>query len=177
MSALSVPVGPEDHVAGRIDAPVVMVEYGDFQCPCCGEVFSLVKRLQQRFGDSLCVVFRNFPLLQSNPQAWAAAVTAEYAGRHGRFWQAHDALYSSQQQLGEDFYRELIRELALPEEGLVAALDDPAYRRRIQTDIESGVRSGVTGTPSFFINGRAFLPRQHFEELYDAIIEAGGKAL
>lgn len=177
MSALSVPVSAADHVAGHLDAPVVLVEYGDYQCPGCGEAFSLVKRLQQRFGNSLCVVFRNFPLLQSHPQAWPAAVTAEYAGTHGRFWQAHDALYSAQPQLGEDLYRELIRELELPEDGLVAALDDPAYRQKIQADIESGLRSGVSGTPSFFINGQAFLPRQHFEELYDAIFEAGGKAL
>lgn len=178
MSTLGVPVSAADHVAGRLDAPVVLVEYADYQCPGCGEAFSLVKRLQQRFGSSLCVVFRNFPLAEAHPQAWAAAITAEYAGAHGNFWQAHDALFSTQQQLGEELYRELIRELGLSEDGLVAAQDDPAYRQRILADIDSGRRSGVTGTPSFFINGRAFLPRQHFEaELYDAIIAVGGKAL
>lgn len=177
MSALSVPVGANDHVQGRRNAPVVLVEYGDYQCPYCGEAFSLVKRLQQRFGDSLGFVFRNFPLMQAHPQALAAAITAEYAANHGKFWQAHDALYRNQQQLGEALYRELMRELELPEEGLVEALDDPAYRQRIQADIESARRSGVDGTPSFFINGHAFQPKQDFEELYAAIVEAGGKAL
>ena len=177
MSVLGVPASAQDHVAGNLAAPVVLVEYGDYQCTACGEAFSLVKRLQQRFGSSLCVVFRHFPLQLSHPQAWAAAVTAEYAGTYGRFWQAHDALYSAQPQLGEEFYRELARELGLSEEGLVAAQEDPAFRQRIQADIDSGMRSGVTGTPSFLINDRVFLPRQHFEELYEAILAVGGKKL
>ena len=172
MSGLSVPVNANDHVQGRLDAAVVLVEYADYQCPYCGEAFSLVRRLQQRFGEQLCLVFRNFPLVQSHPQALPAAITAEYAAAHGKFWEAHDALFRSQQQLGEVVYRELMRELGLPEEGLAAAMDDNHNLARIQSDIESGVRSGVTGTPAFFINGQLFQPRQSFEELYDAIVQA-----
>src|SRR6218665_2402459 len=93
MSRLSVPVSANDHIQGRLDAAVVLVEYADYQCPYCGEAFSLVKRLQQRFGDELCLVFRNFPLVQSHPQALPAAITAEFAAVHGKFWEAHDALF------------------------------------------------------------------------------------
>lgn len=172
MSVLSVPVSARDHYQGRLDAPVVLVEYADYQCPYCGEAFSLVKRLQQRFGDELCVVFRNFPLVQSHPQALPAAITAEYAAAQGQFWPAHDALFRSQQQLGEVIYRELMRELGLPEDGLVAAMEDARFMRRIQDDIDGALRSGVGGTPTFFINGRLFQPSKSFEELYDAIVAA-----
>jgi len=172
MSGLSVPVSADDHIQGRLDAPVVLVEYADYQCPYCGEAFSLVKRLQQRFGEQLCLVFRNFPLVQAHPQALPAAITAEYAGAHGKFWEAHDALFRSQQQLGEVVYRELMRELGLSEQDLAAAMDDNHNLLRIQRDIESGVRSGVTGTPAFFINGELFQPQKSFEELYDAIMQA-----
>ena len=175
MSGLTVPVSAADHIQGNLDAAVVLVEYADYQCPYCGEAFSLVKRLQQRFGDGLCLVFRNFPLVQAHPQALPAAITAEYAAAHGKFWEAHDALFRSQQQLGEVVYRELMRELGLPEEGLAAAMDDNNNLLRIQRDIESGMRSGVSGTPTFFINGTLFQPRQSFEELYDAIVQASAK--
>lgn len=172
MSGLTVPVTADDHIQGSLDAPVVLVEYADYQCPYCGEAFSLVQRLQQRFGDELCLVFRNFPLVQSHPQALSAAITAEYAAKHGKFWEAHDALFRSQQQLGEVVYRELMRELGLPEEGLAQALDSQDYLLHVQRDIEGGMRSGVNGTPTFFINGVLFQPRRSFEELYDAIVQA-----
>ena len=174
MTMLSVPVSAEDHLQGDLGAPVVLVEYADYQCPYCGEAFSLVQRLQQRFGDALCVVFRNFPLVQSHPQALPAAITAEYAASHGRFWEAHDALFRNQQQLGELVYRELMRELGLPEDGLAAAMDDAAHDQRIQRDVESGMRSGVSGTPTFFINGRMFQPLRNIDELYEAIAEEVG---
>lgn len=177
MNMLSVPVSSQDHIQGATDAAVVLVEYADYQCPYCGEAFSLVQRLQQRFGSSLCVVFRNFPLVEAHPQALPAAITAEYAASQGKFWEAHDGLFRNQQQLGEGVYRELMRELGLSEEGLVAAMDDPHYRHRIQQDMDSGEHSGVNGTPAFFINGRQFQPQKSFEELYDAIVEAGGKSI
>ncbi len=177
MSELSVPVSEQDHHQGRLDAPVVLVEYADYQCPYCGEAFPLVQRLQQRFGDELCFVFRNFPLVQSHPQALPAAITAEYAGTHGKFWEAHDALFRSQQQLGEVVYRALMRQLGLSEDGLAAAMDKPSSLGRIQSDIEGAMRSGVDGTPAFFVNGRRFQPQQSFEELYDDIVAAlGNKA-
>lgn len=175
MSGLTVPVSVADHIQGNLDAAVVLVEYADYQCPYCGEAFSLVKRLQQRFGEELCLVFRNFPLVQAHPQALPAAITAEYAAARGKFWEAHDALFRSQQQLGEVVYRELMRELGLPEEDLAAAMDDNNNLQRIQRDIESGVRSGVAGTPAFFINGELFQPRESFEELYDGIVQAIAK--
>ena len=169
MAVLNVAASKHDHIQGSLDAPVVLVEYADYQCPHCGEVFSLVQRLQQRFGDALCVVFRNFPLVQSHPQALPAAIVAEYAAAHGQFWPAHDALFRSQQQLGEVVYRELMRELGLSEDAMMAAMETPALMQRIQDDIEGGVRSGVKGTPTFFVNGGIFVPQSSFDELYDRI--------
>ncbi len=169
MAVLSVAASKNDHVQGNLDAPVVLVEYADYQCPHCGEVFSLVQRLRQRFGDALCVVFRNFPLVQSHPQALPAAIVAEHAAAHGQFWPAHDALFRSQQQLGEVVYRELMRELGLSADAMMAEMETPAYMQRIQNDIEGGVRSGVKGTPTFFVNGEIFTPQSSFEELYERI--------
>ncbi|MGH8052330.1 MAG: DsbA family protein [Stenotrophomonas sp.] len=177
MAVLSVAASKNDHIQGRLDAPVVLVEYADYQCPHCDEAFSLVQRLQQRFGDALCVVFRNFPLVQSHPQALPAAIVAEYAAAHGQFWPAHDALFRSQQQLGEVVYRELMRELGLSEDGMMIAMETPVYMQRIQDDIEGGMRSGVKGTPTFFVNDQIFVPQRSFEELYElinaAVIPAG----
>ena len=167
--SLRIPVGGNDHIQGDPHAPVVLVEYGDYQCPYCGEAAPLVKQLQQRFGKDLALVFRNFPLSEVHPQAVPAAIVAEYAGRHGRFWEAHDLLYANQGALGEALYADIARTLGLPSTGLRAALEGGADGDRVEADFEGGVRSGVNGTPCFFINGRRFEPRQGFEELFDVI--------
>ncbi|AMJ55236.1 MULTISPECIES: DsbA family protein [Stenotrophomonas] len=154
MSTLRIPVNTRDHAQGPLDAPVILVEYGDYQCPYCGEAYEGIKELQAQFGASLCFVFRNFPLSDDHPQALPAAVFAEYAATHGKFWEAHDALYENQDRLGPAFYVELARELALDIEGLQEALEAGQLASRIQADLNGGLRSGVNGTPSFFINGQ-----------------------
>ena len=156
MSHLRVPVGPNDHIQGDPDARVVLVEYGDYQCPYCGQAYGVVKRLQSRFGRDLALVFRNFPLVDSHPQAMNAATVAEFAGSRGGFWEAHDALYENQRALGPPFYAELMRELGLPLQGLQQAFDSGEFTARIQSDLDGGVRSGVNGTPAFFVNGERF---------------------
>ena len=100
MSFLRIPVTPADHVQGPDDAPVTMVEYGDYECPFCGLAFPNVKLAQKRFGKKLRFVFRHFPLTEAHPFAEAAAEAAEYAGTHDRFWEMHDGLYANQDELG-----------------------------------------------------------------------------
>lgn len=167
--SLKIPVGEDDHIQGRPDAPVVLVEYGDYQCPYCGQAAPLVKRLQQRFGDDLCLVFRNFPLSEMHPQALPAAVVAEHAAGQGRFWEAHDLLYANQPSLGEALYRRIAQTLGLSWADLRQAMEGGPELERVQADFEGGIRSGVNGTPTFFINGQRFQPTSGFDDLFDAI--------
>jgi protein-disulfide isomerase len=153
MSDLKVPVTPTDHIQGDPAAMVTLVEYGDYQCPYCGEAYPVVKLLQKYFGKDLRFVFRNFPLTQFHPEAEPAAETAEYAGAHGHFWEAHDALYENQPSLSLPLYATIVQALGLSETGLLQALTDGTYRPKVRADFEGGVLSGVNGTPTFFVNG------------------------
>ncbi len=153
MTLLKVPVGDNDHVQGRADAPLTLVEYGDYQCPYCGMAYLQVKRVQRHFGEKLRFVFRNFPLTESHPEAERAAETAEFAGAHRKFWEMHDRLYENQQALGVELYLALAEEFGLAQRDLKQALETAAYRERIRADFLGGVRSGVNGTPAFYING------------------------
>ncbi|TCS32592.1 protein-disulfide isomerase [Paucimonas lemoignei] len=153
MSDLKVPVTSDDHVQGDPKAPVTLVEYGDYQCPYCGAAHVVVKLLQQHYGKDLRFVFRNFPLTQLHPEAAPAAETAEFAGAHGQYWEAHDALYENQTALDLNLYEALVKTLGLSAAELRQALAEDAYLPKIQADFDSGVRSGVAGTPTFFING------------------------
>lgn len=169
MSMLKIEVTANDHSQGEPDAAVTLVEYGDYQCPACGDAYPVVKQLQQRFGRDLRFVFRNFPLVEAHPQAQAAAETAEFAGAQGFFWQAHDALFENQQALSRPLYDELVEELGLSAAELRQAFDDGRYRPRVRADFSGGVRSGVNGTPSFFINGRRHDADYDFDSLSEAI--------
>lgn len=153
------PVNAQDHIQGNANAPLVLVEYGDYQCPACGMAYPFVKQVQQQFGAQLCFVFRNFPLTEIHPFAKPAAEIAEGANLLGRFWDMHDWLYAHQRtwaQMGEDGLREGVHALGLDAAELAQALRTHDVDARIQHDFMSGVRSGVNGTPSFFINGRLF---------------------
>lgn len=167
--SLRIPTGKDDHIQGDLGAPAVLVEYGDYQCPYCGQAAPLVAQLVREFGAGLCLVFRNFPLSNVHPEAVNAAITAEFAGSHGRFWEAHDLLYANQRQLGPALYAEIAEKLGLPAAELQQALDGDAFTGRIEADFEGGVRSGVNGTPCFFINGQRFQPVSSFDELFDSI--------
>jgi protein-disulfide isomerase len=153
MSKLIVPVGPEDHSQGDPAAEFTLVEYGDYECPHCGTAYAIVKRLQEHFGSRLLFVFRNFPLGQIHPDAEAAAETAEFAGAHGKFWEMHDLLFENQDQLGNELFQNLAEQLGLSSPDLSASLESAEYRKRVKADFSGGVRSGVNGTPTFFING------------------------
>jgi len=153
MSKLSIPVSADDHVQGDPAAPCVLVEYGDYQCPSCGQAYPIVKRLQKHFGKQLAFVFRNFPLTQIHPWAEPAAEAAEFAAAHGKFWEMHDLLYENQQALGESLLLELSDTVDLSSSQLLTAVAEHTYQDRINKDFRGGVRSGVNGTPTFFING------------------------
>ena len=169
MSRLRVPVTSADHIQGPIDAPVTLVEYGDYECPFCGLAFPNVKQAQKRFGKKLRFVFRHFPLAEAHPFAEAAAEAAEYAGTHHRFWEMHDGLYTNQDELGLALILGLGRALGLSDLGLRDALAQRRFAAKIQADFLGGVRSGVNGTPSFFINGEKHAGSYSYQELAAAI--------
>ena len=175
MSTLRNPISADDHLLGNPRAAIQLVEYGDYQCPYCGEAYPVVKELARRHGDRLAIVFRHFPLTEAHPEAFNAALVAEFAGSLGQYWVAHDALYENQGQLGEAFYAELMRSLGLDVAGLQRAFDSGEFNERIQADIDGGLRSGVNGTPGLFINGQAYYVRQSFAELAEPIAELLGE--
>ena len=152
---LTVPVGPRDHVIGPESAQVTLVEYGDFECPQCGAAHPIIERIRETFGDRLRFVFRHFPLTNSHPNAQHAAEEAEWAATQGAFWPMHDALYGAQKSLSDRRMVELAVALGLP--GAAAAVARAwaghTFIPRVKEDFASGLKSGVTGTPSFFING------------------------
>lgn len=152
MSLLRVPVMQADHVPGRPEAPVNMVEYGDYECPFCGLAHPIIKRVQKHFGRQPRFAYRHFPLAQVHPHAQDAAETA-FAGAQGCFWEMHDGLFENQASLGVALFFALAATLDLPEEELRTALDTEAYAAKVRSDFTGGVRSGASGTPTFLING------------------------
>ena len=175
MATLKTPVTPEDHVQGPENAAATLVEYGDYECPHCGHAYGIVKRVQKHFGKGLRFVFRNFPLSEMHPHAESAAETAEFAGAHGKFWEMHDGLFENQERLGGPLYLELAQELGLPPAGLRQALEEAKYKDRVRADFSNGVRSGVNGTPAFFINGKRHDGPFDYESLVLAIQDATGR--
>jgi protein-disulfide isomerase len=152
MSILRVPVTAADHSQGPANAAATLVEYGDYECPHCRAAHDIVKQIQKYFGKNLRFVFRHFPMSQIHPFAEPAAESAEFAADHGKFWQMHDGLYENQDQLGTSLLFALTKLLGLPEEGLAAALANGEYAPKVRNHFSGGVRSGVNGTPTFFIN-------------------------
>ena len=174
MATLKTPVTSQDHVQGPEDAPATLVEYGDYQCPHCGHAHSVIKRIQKHFGKQLRFVFRNFPLNEIHPFAEAAAETAEFAAAHGTFWEMHDLLFENQKRFSDSLFPELAKKLKLPADGLIKALEEGEYATRVGSDFSSGVRSGVNGTPTFFINGRRHDGPFEYDDLVMAIEDAIG---
>jgi len=166
---LTMPVGNRDHAQGSADAPVTLVEYGDYECPHCGRAYPIVKEVQRRLGSRLRVVFRNFPLSESHPHAQHAAEAAEGAAAHGQFWEMHDALFEHQRALGDDHLVAYAAKLGLDPKTFEQELHAHAHTPRVREDFKSGVRSGVNGTPTFFINGERFDDSWDLDTLTDAL--------
>lgn len=175
MATLKVPVSGQDHSEGPADAPVTLVEYGDYECPHCGRAYPIVKQVQKHFGAKLRFVFRNFPLTELHPNAEAAAETAEFAATKGKFWEMHDTIFENQRHLSDSTLARLAQELGLSTDDLAKALDAAQFEPRVQADFGGGVRSGVNGTPTFFINGHRHDGPFEYEDLVAAIDAALGK--
>jgi len=174
VARLTLPVGPRDHAQGRPDAPVTLVEYGDYECPHCGRAYPIVKEVQRRLGPKLRFVFRNFPLTESHPHAQHAAEAAEGAAANGRFWEMHDVLYEHQQALEDSDLVGYAAALGLDANTFEHELRGHAHKARVREDFLSGVRSGVNGTPTFFINGVRFDDSWDPDTLTDALTAASG---
>ena len=151
--SLTPPVSADDHSSGPEDAPVTLVEYGDYECPYCGAAHPIVQEIQRSLGPNLRFVFRNFPLAQIHPRAERAAEAAEAAGAQGEFWGMHDLLFENQDALADFDLVRYAAQLHLDGERFEKELFDGVYTPRMRGDFRSGVRSGVNGTPTFFING------------------------
>jgi protein-disulfide isomerase len=163
------PVSEQDHRLGPSDAPVQLVEYGDYQCPYCQQAAPGVKRLVVRYGDALLFVFRHFPLVSQHPHAWRAALAAEAAGMQHRFWPMHEHLLGHEHSLSDDELRNHARALGLDMAVYERDLQDPSLAERVRQDALGGLRSGVRGTPTFFLNGRRLEGGFRPDELESAI--------
>ena len=172
MATLKVPITAEDHAQGPEGADVTLVEYGDYECPHCGHAYPIVQQVQKQIGKRLRFVFRNFPLSEIHPHAEAAAEVAEFAAEQGKFWEMHDRLFENQERLGATLFLELSEELKLSTTAMRQALEQRTFEARVRADFKGGVRSGVNGTPTFFINGHRHDGYFDFETLLSAIRQA-----
>jgi protein-disulfide isomerase len=153
-AALTLPVSEDrDHVQGAPDAAVTLLEYGDYECPYCGAAYPIVKQIQEAMGDGLRFVFRNFPITTAHPHAEQAAEAAEAAAAQGRFWPMHDLLYENQQRLEAEDLLAFAAQLGLDVDRFERELREHVHAARVREDFMSGVRSGVNGTPTFYVNG------------------------
>jgi protein-disulfide isomerase len=166
---LKVAVTELDHVLGPADAPVEVVEYGDFECPHCGRAAVVVTRLRAELGDRFKYVFRHFPLSKMHPHARKAAEAAEAAGASGKFWEMHDLLFANPSALT---IADLVRYGDQLGVDIAADLAADTWSPRVREDLSSGVRSGVNGTPSFFIDGVRHNGGYDFDSLRAAIMVA-----
>ena len=169
MATLKAPVSKSDHVRGPVTAAIILLEYGDYQCAHCAMAHPIVNQVQAYFGNSLRFVFRHFPLTEAHPLAEIAAESAEFAGAAGLFWDMHDALYENQSILSVPTIFMIADKLRLPEVLLRNALETGQYTNKVRSDFMDGVRSGVNGTPAFFINGVRHDGSYDFASLTSAI--------
>jgi len=167
---LTLPVGVDrDHIQGPADAPVTLLEYGDYECPYCGAAYPIVKEVQARIGERLRFVFRNFPITTSHPHAERAAEAAEAAAAQGSFWRMHDVLYENQKRLSDEDLRTYAQQVGLDLDVFDRELAEHVHAARVQEDFMSGVRSGVNGTPTFYVNGARYDDSYDLDTLLGAL--------
>ena len=166
---LNVPDARRDHLQGAVEAPIALLEYGDYECPFCREVQPIVKEIQYRLGDDLCFAYRHFPLTTVHPHAEHAVEAAEAAGKQGRFWEMHETLFENQDALDDDSLARYAFALDLDEVSLLQEITTGVYADRIREDFRTGVRAGVNGTPCFFINGQRYDGGRGLEPLLAAL--------
>ena len=176
MTRLRVPLTPQDHALGDDNALVTVVEYGDYQCPHCAAAQPVVGQILEHFGDRLRLVYRHFPLAEVHPIATPAAEMAEFAGSRGLFWQMHQSIFAAQPRLSVPLLISLAAQLKLPPVAARDALASGTFVPKVQRDFSGGLRSGVNGTPTFFINGVRHDASFDYGTLLEAIEQAAGSA-
>jgi protein-disulfide isomerase len=175
---LVTPVDPErDHIRGSRDAPVTLVEYGDFECPYCGQAEEIVRRLLSEFGDELRYVFRHLPLTDVHPHAQLAAEAAEAANAQDHFWEMYDLLFAHQDALTPKDLVAYAQELSLDVDRFTDELRKRVWAPRVAEDVVDADAAGVTGTPTFFINGRRHYGAYDVEQLAVEVRAARKRAL
>jgi protein-disulfide isomerase len=172
---LTLPDVDRDHIQGRADAPIALLEYGDFECSACGQACATVKVLQEQLVESLCFAFRHFPLTNVHPHAEHAAEAAEAAGAQGNFWEMHDTLFENQDALDDESLFAYANALDLDAERLIREVLNETYGLRVRDDFKAGVRGGVNGTPTFFINGERYDGPRDPELFLDALVSRRGR--
>jgi protein-disulfide isomerase len=150
---LTVPVSARDHISGSLDAPLQLLEYGDYECPFCGMAYPVVETVRRILADRLCFAFRHFPIVSAHPHALRAAEAAEAAGAQGKFWAMHAQLFEHQNALDDEMLVYHAVQVGLDPDRFIEDLAQHRFIPRIQEDLSSGARSGVNGTPTFFVNG------------------------
>lgn len=173
-SLLSVLPSSRDHIEGELNATVVLVMYGDYQCSQSAEVYRLIKDFGQQLRvslreDYLCFIFRHFPQHRTHPHARRAAEAVEAAAAQGQFWQMHEMLFEHQQELGDGYLVEYANHLGLDIRQFLQDLSRGVHIDRIHKDIESAIQSGVTTAPALFINGIQYPNQWNIEQLIVAI--------
>ena len=162
---LTIPVGENDHAAGSETAQITLVEYGDYECPHCGRAYPVVKKIQEKMGDKLRFVFRNFPLTQAHPNALHAAEAAEIAAQQGKFWEMHDILFENQNALDDESLTAYAEKIGLDVEKFTEDLENDTFEEKVRADFMGGLESGVNGTPTFFIDGVRYNNAVDYETL------------
>ncbi len=166
-AVLSIPVGHDDHASGPLDAKLTVVEYGDYQCPYCGQAHPIVEKLRATFAESMRFVFRNLPLADVHPDAEAAAEVAEAVALQGKFWEIHDTLYENQRNLSESALRRYIEEVGADVDEAQKVIAEGGPRDRVDADFEGAIRSGANGTPTFFVNGVRYDGSWQYEPFFE----------
>jgi protein-disulfide isomerase len=163
---------------GSPNAPVIIVEFSDFQCPYCRSVQATLKGLLTKYGGRVSLAFRDFPLRDIHPQAEAAAEGSRCAGEQGKFWEYHDLLFENENKLDKEALKQHAATLKLDQEQFSSCLSSGKYKAQIEQDRQLGMRAGVTGTPGFYINGNVVggnLPQSAFEKVIEAELAADEK--
>jgi protein-disulfide isomerase len=170
--SLAEPVDDADHVRGGRSALVTLVEYADFECLNCARAFPVLVRLLDEFTGTLRLVFRHFPLAWEHPGSGLAAVAAETAARQGKFWEMHDELFRNVGMLHREALYAHAASIGLDVGRFADDLDDASLRDRVQRDVQSGQRSRVNATPTFFVDGSRYANSRNVEGLREVIFEA-----
>ncbi len=176
-SAADASGGIADHTSGASKAKVTLIEYGDFQCPGCGSAYEPIKTVTDKYKNQMQFVFRNFPLSTLHPNARAAAAAAEAAGLLGKYWPMHDALYANQKAWESasatdrtELYANYAEQIGLDRQKFIDTYNNQTKQtnKKINFDIALGKKAGVTGTPTFYLNGKEV--NQYYKD--DKLVEA-----